>query len=126
VHNKFELALEISKEEDAAWFVNMINYLYLVENECIIAELTPEKVKERREKKDVTDTLLALQDRARKLLLKKGNKYSDLMVTALNYMLNGWNENFLYFPCGINFYSYLCTQKSTESHFTDVFGHHSS
>jgi len=26
VHNKFELALEISKEEDAAWFVNMINY----------------------------------------------------------------------------------------------------
>lgn len=92
VHNKFELALEISKEEDAAWFVNMINYLYLVENECIIAELTPEKVKERREKKDVTDTLLALQDRARKLLLKKGNKYSDLMVTALNYMLNGWNE----------------------------------
>ena len=37
-----------------------------------------------------------------------------------------WNENFLYFPCGINFYSYLCTQKSTESHFTDVFGHHSS
>jgi hypothetical protein len=31
VHNKFELALEISKEEDAAWFVNMINYLYLVE-----------------------------------------------------------------------------------------------
>ena len=58
MHNKFELALEISKEEDAAWFVNMINYLYLVENECIIAELTPEKVKERREKKDVTDTLL--------------------------------------------------------------------
>ena len=71
MHNKFELALEISKEEDAAWFVNMVNYLYLVE-------------------------------------------------------LNGWNENFLYFPCGINFYSYLCTQKSTESHFTDVFGHHSS
>ena len=26
MHNKFELALEISKEEDAAWFVNMINY----------------------------------------------------------------------------------------------------
>ena len=50
MHNKFELALEISKEEDAAWFVNMINYLYLVENECIIAELTPEKVKERRER----------------------------------------------------------------------------
>ena len=36
--------------QNAAWFVNMINYLYLVENECIIAELTPEKVKERREK----------------------------------------------------------------------------
>jgi hypothetical protein len=92
VHNKFAMAAEVGKEEDAVWFVNMINYLYLVENECIIAELTPEKVKERREKQDVTDTLLALQDRARKLLLKKGNKYSDLMVTALNYMLNGWDE----------------------------------
>ena len=92
VHNKFESALEISKEEDAAWFVNMIRYLYLVENECIIAGLKPEEIKDRRAKRDVTDTLMALHDRAEELLRKKGKTYSDLMVTALNYMLNGWDE----------------------------------
>ncbi len=29
---------------------------------------------------------------AEKLLRKKGSKYSALMLKALNYMLNGWNE----------------------------------
>jgi len=55
-------------------------------------ERTPDEIKKRRSEKDVTDTLIALHDRAEKLLRKKGNKYSDLMVTALNYMLNGWDE----------------------------------
>lgn len=29
---------------------------------------------------------------AKAVLHQKGKKYSDLMVTALNYMLNGWDE----------------------------------
>lgn len=92
VHNKFDSALEISREEDARWFLNQINYLYLVENENIIAERTPEEVKKRRGRKDVTDTLAALHDRAEKLLRQKGQRYSDLMAGALNYMLNSWDE----------------------------------
>lgn len=52
----------------------------------------PDKIKERREKQDVTDTLTALYIHARKALRQKGSKYSDLMVQALNYMLNGWDE----------------------------------
>lgn len=92
VHNKFAMAAEVGKEEDAVWFDNLIDYLYMVENENIIMERTPEEIKKRRAEKDVTDTLTALHDRAEKLLRTKGNKYSDLMVTALNYMLNGWDE----------------------------------
>ena len=86
------MAAEVGKEEDAVWFDNLIDYLYMVENENIIMERTPEEIKKRRTEKAVTDTLTALHDRAEKLLRTKGNKYSDLMVTALNYMLNGWDE----------------------------------
>lgn len=89
---KYDSAAEISKEEDAGWFRNQIRYLYLVEDENIIMERTPDEIKKRRAEKDVTDTLIALHDRAEKLLRTKGEKYSDLMVTALNYMLNGWDE----------------------------------
>ena len=89
---KYGYAVEISKEEDGMWFQNMIRYLYLVEDENIIMGRTPDEIKKRRAEKDVTDTLIALHDRAEKLLRTKGNKYSDLMVTALNYMLNGWDE----------------------------------
>lgn len=46
----------------------------------------------RRECKDVTDTLTTLYSHARKALRQKGKRYSDLMVQALNYMLNGWDE----------------------------------
>ena len=89
---KYDLAEEISKEPDAGWFRNQIGYLYMVENENILMERTPEEIKKRRSEKDVTDTLIALHDRAEYLLRTKGSKYSDLMVTALNYMLNGWDE----------------------------------
>ena len=54
--------------------------------------VTPEIIKKRREGKDVTDTLTALYSHARKALRQKGKKYSDLMVQALNYMLNSWDE----------------------------------
>lgn len=92
VRAKFQYALEISKEEDAAWYRNQIDYLYLVESENIINELTADKIRERREKKDISDTLTALYTHARKALRNKGKKYSDLMLQALNYMLNSWDE----------------------------------
>ena len=92
VRAKFQYALEISKEEDAAWYRNQRDYLYLVESENIINQLTPEKIRERREKKDITDTLTALYTHARKALRQKGTKYSALMIQALNYMLNSWDE----------------------------------
>jgi hypothetical protein len=84
--------LEISKEEDAEWYRNLIDYLYLVESEIILNRLTPDKVKERRGRKDVTDTLTSLYTHAKKALRQKGKKYSDLMLQALNYMLNSWDE----------------------------------
>ena len=92
VRAKFQHALEISKEEDAEWYRNLIDYLYLVESEIILNRLTPDKVKERRERKDVTDTLTSLYTHAKKALRQKGKKYSDLMLQALNYMLNSWDE----------------------------------
>ena len=92
VRAKFQYALEISKEEDAEWYRNLIDYLYLVESEIILNRLTPDKVKERRGRKDVTDTLTSLYTHAKKALRQKGKKYSDLMLQALNYMLNSWDE----------------------------------
>ena len=92
VRAKFQYALEISKEEDAAWYRNQIDYLYLVESEIVINNLTPDEVRKRRGKKDVADTLTSLYTRARKALRQKGGKYSDLMNQALNYMLNSWDE----------------------------------
>ena len=93
VRAKFQYALEISKEEDAEWYRNQIDYLYLVESEIFTNDqVTPEIIKKRRECKDVTDTLTTLYSHARKALRQKGKRYSDLMVQALNYMLNGWDE----------------------------------
>ena len=92
VRAKFQYALEISKEEDAEWYRNLIDYLYLVESEIILNRLTPDKVKERRGRKDITDTLTSLYTHAKKALRQKGKKYSDLMLQALNYMLNSWDE----------------------------------
>lgn len=92
VRAKFQYALEISHEEDAAWYRNQIDYLYLVESEIIINDLSPDEIRKRREKKDITDTLTALYAHARKALRNKGQKYSELMIQALNYMLNSWDE----------------------------------
>ena len=92
VRARFQYALEISKEEDAEWYRNLIDYLYLVESEIILNRLTPDKVKERRGRKDITDTLTSLYAHAKKALCQNGKKYSDLMLQALNYMLNSWDE----------------------------------
>ena len=92
VRAKFQYALEISKEGDAEWYRNLIDYLYLVESEIILNRLALDKVKERRGRKDITDTLTSLYTHAKKALRQKGKKYSDLMLQALNYMLNNWDE----------------------------------
>lgn len=88
----FDDAVEISKEADAVQFRNWISYLYMVENENILRGRTPEEIKQRRAQKDVTDTLVKLHTHAERLLRTKGDKYSALMVKALKYMLNGWDE----------------------------------
>src|SRR5574344_667375 len=41
---------------------------------------------------DVTETLMRLRKRARNMLADKHAHYSDLMIRALNYMLNGWDD----------------------------------
>ena len=89
-------AVEIGKEEFGVWFQNQIRNLYLVEDENIIKGRTPDEIQKRRAEKEVTDTLLARADRAERHLRTKGDKYSDLMVTALNYMLNGRDEQLNY------------------------------
>lgn len=88
----FDDAVEISKETDAIQFRNWISYLYMVENENILRGRTPEEIKHRRAQKDVTDTLMNLHTHAKRLLRTKEGKYNALMVKALKYMLNGWDE----------------------------------
>lgn len=92
VRAKFQYALEISKEEDAVWYRNQIDYLYLVESENVLNGLTSDQIRKRRRGKDISETMTSLYTRARKALCEKGPKYSALMIQALNYMLNGWND----------------------------------
>ena len=68
---RIESALEVSGEEDASWFVNQINYLYLVENENIISERTAQEIVARRAEKDVTDTLIALESMLQPAVIAK-------------------------------------------------------
>ena len=68
---RIESVLEISGEEDASWFVNQINYLYLVENENIISERTAQEIVARRAEKDVTDTLIALESMLQPAVIAK-------------------------------------------------------
>ena len=51
VRNRFEEAFLSSKDAIADWFVKTIAELYRIETECILARMTPEKIKERRNKK---------------------------------------------------------------------------
>jgi transposase len=77
---------------EAASFRIDIGYLYNVEAEIIANHLTPEQIKKRRAKKDVTDTLKRIRKRAMDMLADKHAHYSDMMLDALNYMMNGWDD----------------------------------
>jgi transposase len=92
VRAKFYYAEQISKQQEASQFLDDIGYLYTVETEILVSHLTPEQTKKRRKKSDVTETLMRLRKRARNMLADKHAHYSDLMIRALNYMLNGWDD----------------------------------
>ena len=93
VRAKFKYAEEISKDPDAAWFVEQIGLLYMVEAENIKLHRTVDEIKLRRSRCDVTKILASLHFRAEKMI-KNGKHlhYGDLMNKALTYMLNGWGE----------------------------------
>ena len=57
VYKNFDDALVISGERDVDQFKNLISYLYLVENENILHEHTPEEIKKRRGEKDCMLTI---------------------------------------------------------------------
>ena len=92
VRSKFKFAADISLDEDAKWFVEQIGRLYMIEAENIMLHRTADEIKQRRSKKDVTDILCALHDKAYKMVKNKRVHYGDLMDKALHYMLNGWDE----------------------------------
>ena len=94
MHNrrKFHIAKEVSKDDYASWFEDMINKLYLIESQLIIAHATPEEIRARRQQKDVTDILTSIWCEAQRLLKQKKPRYGEMMKTALNYMCNGWAD----------------------------------
>lgn len=92
VRAKFKLAADISKEEEAAWFVEQIGRLYLIEAEGLMRRLTPGEIKKRRNKSDVSEILKGLRKQALELQQDKRCHYGKMMETALAYMLNGWDD----------------------------------
>ena len=92
VRNRFEEAFQSSKDAIADWFVKTIAELYRVETECILARMTPEKIKERRNKKDVDGILKRLYRKACEYLNQKKKHYSKMTQDAMKYMKNGWKD----------------------------------
>lgn len=92
VRNRFEEAFQSSKDAIADWFVKTIAELYRIENECILARMTPDKIKERRNKKDVDDILKRLYRKACEYLNHKKKHYSKMTQDAMKYMKNGWKD----------------------------------
>lgn len=92
VRNRFEEAFLSSKDAIADWFVKTIAELYRIETECILARMTPEKIKERRNKKDVEIILKRLYQKACEYLDHKKKHYSKMTQEAMKYMKNGWKD----------------------------------
>lgn len=92
VRNRFEEAFRSSKDAIADWFVKTIAELYRVETECILARMTSEKIKERRNKKDVDSILKRLYRKACEYLDHKKKHYSKMTQDAMKYMKNGWKD----------------------------------
>ena len=103
VRAKYKLALEISKDAEAEAFLNDIGYLYMVESECILKNMTYSEIKARRARRDVRMVLKRLERRGKRLMkgIKNGTyKCSKNMHDALAYMLNGWDKLRVYLKDG--------------------------
>lgn len=92
VRTKFKYAEEISKDDNATWFVEQVGRLYMIEAENILFYRSPDEIKQRRSKSDVTKILSSVHDRAWRMVKNKHVHYGDLMDKALHYMLNGWDD----------------------------------
>ena len=93
VRNRFEQTYRSCKDKDADWFVKQIGELYRIEAECIMSHYTPEQIKERRNKKDVTQILESLKSKSNKLLSETDKvQYGEMMKKALSYMNNNWDD----------------------------------
>lgn len=92
VRNRFEEAFQSSKDAIADWFVKTIGELYSIETECILARMTPEQIKERRNKKDVDSILKRLYQKACEYLDHQKKHYSKMTQDAMKYMKNGWKD----------------------------------
>lgn len=92
VRNKFEEAFLSTKDTVADWFVKTIAELYRIENECLIARMSTEKIKERRGRKDVGNILKSLYRKACEYLNHKRRHFSEMTRKAMEYMKNGWED----------------------------------
>ena len=92
IRSKLKLAADIAKDEEAAWFVEQIGRLYLIEAECLMRRLTLGEIRKRRNKSDVSEILKGLRKQVLELQQDKRCHYGKMMETALAYMLNGWDD----------------------------------
>ena len=87
-----KLAFDISRDKDAGWFVEQIGRLYAVELENRLLNRTDEQIRERRNRVDVVEILNKMLTRTNRMLKDKRIHFSEMMNTALNYMINGWEK----------------------------------
>jgi len=90
VHAKLKYA-ELSGDSNVKSILPLVQRLYSIESECIACHLTPDEIKKRRCRSDVTAVLNDLHDNATRLLNDPHSHLSDMMEKALKYMLNNWD-----------------------------------
>lgn len=82
----------ISKDKDAGWFVEQIGRLYAIELENRLLNRTDEQIRERRNRVDVTEILNKMLSRVSRKLKDKRVHFGEMMNTALNFMIKGWEK----------------------------------
>lgn len=92
VRAKFKYADELSHDPDAAFFLDNIGLLYLMEAEYIMGGLSYDEIRVKRQRKEVTKILNGMYRKAKHMLDDKRLHYSDYMHKALTYMVNGWED----------------------------------
>ena len=95
VRAKFWTSLNVAKDAEAQWFLDMIGFLYRVEAECRMKGLSEAAVRDRRQMRDVQKTLQEIKNKAESMVaaMEKGAvKFSSKLYKALKYMLNGWDH----------------------------------